>query len=59
MIKFAVTRPKQRLQAIAEGITMLKWHQDPYLSHYGISVDPNLTVVSTRMPLRISESDPL
>lgn len=47
MIKFAVTRPKERLKAIAQGVGMLKWHEDSYLSHYGLRVDPNLTVVST------------
>jgi hypothetical protein len=47
MIKFAVSRPKERLKSIAHGIGMLKWHEDPYLSHYGVRIDPNLTVVST------------
>lgn len=47
MIKFAVTRPKERLQAINHGISMLKWNLDPYLAHYGMKVDPNMTIVST------------
>lgn len=47
MIKFAVTRPKERLRSIEHGTAMLKWSQDPYLGHYGIKVDPNMTVVST------------
>jgi eukaryotic translation initiation factor 2C len=47
MIKFAVTRPKERLQAISHGISMLKWNVDPYLGHYGMKVDPNMTIVST------------
>ena len=47
MIKFAVTRPMERLKAIAHGVGMLKWHEDPFLSHYGLRVDPNLTIVST------------
>lgn len=46
MIKFAVTRPKERLKAIQHGIGMLKWHDDPFLNHYGVRIDPNMTVVS-------------
>jgi eukaryotic translation initiation factor 2C len=46
MIKFAVTRPKQRIEAIEHGVSMLKWGQDPYLKHYGIKIDPQMTVVS-------------
>ena len=51
MIKFAVTRPKDRLKAIAHGVGMLKWHEDPYLKHYGVGIDPNLTVVSKPIPI--------
>jgi eukaryotic translation initiation factor 2C len=43
MIKFAVTRPKERLVSIKNGINMLKWHQDPFLKHYGVQIDPNMT----------------
>lgn len=50
MIKFAVTRPKDRLKAIAHGVDMLKWHEDPYLKHYGVGIDPNMTVVSILIP---------
>jgi hypothetical protein len=25
---------------------MLKWHDDPYLRHYGVKIDPNMTTVS-------------
>ncbi len=46
MIKFAVTRPKQRIESIQHGIGMLKWDQDPYLTHFGIKIDKNLTTVS-------------
>ncbi|PVH73736.1 Piwi-domain-containing protein [Cadophora sp. DSE1049] len=45
MIKFAVTRPKQRVESIVHGINMLKWPQDKYLNHYDIKVDPKMTVV--------------
>ena len=46
MIKFAVTRPKQRLESIQHGIGMLKWKDDHYLKYFGMEVDSNMTVVS-------------
>lgn len=46
MIKFAVTRPKERLKSIQHGIGMLKWHEDRYLRHFGFTVDPNMTSVN-------------
>lgn len=46
MIKFAVTRPKERIASIQHGIGMLKWNTDPYLAHYGVQIEPNMTVVS-------------
>ncbi|KAG9232999.1 Piwi domain-containing protein [Amylocarpus encephaloides] len=49
MIKFAVTRPPQRLQGIDQGIKMLNWPQDPYLKHFGIKIDPNMTVTNARV----------
>lgn len=49
MIKFAVTRPKERLTAIQHGVGMLKWHSDPYLSFFGLKVDPNMTQTQARL----------
>ena len=49
MIKFAVTRPKQRLESVQHGVGMLKWHEDPYLKHFGISVDPQLTITKAKL----------
>jgi hypothetical protein len=46
MIKFAVTRPKERIASIRHGVGMLKWHDDPYLKHYGIQIEPQMTMVS-------------
>lgn len=46
MIKFAVTRPKERIKSIQNGIDMLKWNQDPYMRHFGFAVEPNMTLVS-------------
>lgn len=49
MIKFAVTRPKQRVQAIEHGVSMLKWAQDPYLKHYGVQIETTMTEVSINL----------
>ncbi|KAG4436130.1 hypothetical protein IFR05_008373, partial [Cadophora sp. M221] len=49
MIKFAVTRPKERIASIKHGVNMLKWHEDNYLKHFDIKVDPNMTVTQARI----------
>lgn len=49
MIKFAVTRPKQRIDAITFGTGMLKWNEDPYLKHYGVKIDPEMTTTQARL----------
>lgn len=54
MIKFAVTRPKDRLGAVNHGVGMLKWHEDPYLNHYGLKIEPTMTVVSEYLRNAIS-----
>jgi hypothetical protein len=54
MIKFAVTRPKQRIESINHGVGMLKWNEDPYLKHFGMNIDPNMTLVSLLFKLRSS-----
>lgn len=46
MIKFAVTRPKQRLESIHTGVDMLKWGTDPNLKEFGLQMEKNFTVVS-------------
>jgi hypothetical protein len=57
MIKFAVTRPKQRLEAINHGCGMLKWNEDPYMAHFGMKVDPAMTVVGCSSQTLIFISD--
>ncbi|KAH8819457.1 eukaryotic translation initiation factor-like protein 2C 2 [Xylogone sp. PMI_703] len=49
MIKFAVTRPKERMAHINFGINMLKWHEDPYLNYYGIKVEPQMSATNARV----------
>ncbi|KAF7876311.1 hypothetical protein EAF04_001406 [Stromatinia cepivora] len=49
MIKFAVTRPKVRIQSIEHGLGMLKWQEDPYLAHFGCRIDQNMTMTQARL----------
>ncbi|KXT16422.1 hypothetical protein AC579_5117 [Pseudocercospora musae] len=49
MIKFAVTAPPQRYAGIQHGLDMLAWGSDPVLQKYGMSVNPNKTVVEGRV----------
>ena len=58
MIKFAVTRPDQRLADIQAGINTLQWGKDVYLKNYGLSISPNMIEVgfSSGQP-RVSVAD--
>lgn len=49
MIKFAVSPPSVRLQAINEGKSWLSWGQDRYLSHYGLKIDPTPIASNARV----------
>ncbi|KUI56371.1 Protein argonaute [Cytospora mali] len=49
MIKFAVTRPAQRSQAIMENVRALKWVEDPYLREFGINIKPQMETVGARI----------
>ncbi|KAG9244119.1 Piwi domain-containing protein [Calycina marina] len=49
MIKFAVTRPKQRVESIERGVALLKWSQDPYLNHFNVKVDTKMTETAARL----------
>ena len=49
MIKFAVSRPAQRKQAIDHGLSMLNWAGDPILKNYGMKVNPNMVQTSARI----------
>ena len=49
MIKFAVSRPAVRKDAINRGLAMLDWKNDPYLVNYGLSIDPNMLVTKARL----------
>jgi eukaryotic translation initiation factor 2C len=49
MIKFAVTLPEQRWEAVMHGIRMLNWEADPYLKNYGLKISPNRAEVKGRI----------
>ena len=49
MIKFAATRPKERKQAIAFGLSQLDWQKDPFLKGYGMKINPNMLETNARI----------
>ena len=49
MIKYAVTKPAVRGEAITNGLKALKWQSDPYLAHYGMKIDTKMTVTKARL----------
>lgn len=49
MIKFAVSRPAARIKAIQLGLDMLDWKNDPFLSNYGLKIDPNMLRTDARI----------
>lgn len=49
MIKFAVSRPAQRQQAINNGLRMLDWENDPVLKRYGMKINPNMIQTNARI----------
>ncbi|KAF2018363.1 eukaryotic translation initiation factor 2C 2, partial [Aaosphaeria arxii CBS 175.79] len=49
MIKFAVTLPAERRQAVNFGVKLLDWPNDPYLKKYGIKVTDTPTRVKARV----------
>ncbi|KAI0121915.1 Piwi-domain-containing protein [Daldinia grandis] len=49
MIKAAATRPPKRRADIIEGITHLKWSEDPYLKAFGIQVSSSMVVSDARL----------
>lgn len=49
MIKFAVTRPDQRMKDIQTGINKLNWTGDKMLQAYGLSINPNMIETQARV----------
>ena len=49
MIKFAVSRPNERKDAIDFGLSKLKWQHDPYLRNYGMKINPNMISTNARI----------
>ncbi|CAI6339047.1 unnamed protein product [Periconia digitata] len=49
MIKFAVTLPEGRWRDINNGVRLLDWQKDSYLTHYGLKIDPKPATVKARV----------
>lgn len=49
MIKFAVSRPQARKEAISKGLKLLDWHNDPFLNNYGLKIDQNMLKTEARI----------
>ncbi|RWA07022.1 hypothetical protein EKO27_g8075 [Xylaria grammica] len=49
MIKFAVTRPRERKDDITKGFQLLNYANDEYLAGFGIKVSPNMQVTNARL----------
>jgi len=49
MIKFAVTRPKERASHIMKNVEALGWGSDKYLREMGITVSPEMTKVEAKL----------
>lgn len=49
MIKFAVTRPKERSQDIMKNVNELGWAKDRWLNAFGIKISPQMASVPARV----------
>lgn len=49
MIKFAVSPPAKRLEAIQQGKSWLNWGNDNYMKNYGLRIDPNMLNTNARI----------
>ena len=49
MIKFAVTRPNVRKEAIEGGLKLLDWAGDKYMSNYGLKISPDMIQTNCRV----------
>jgi eukaryotic translation initiation factor 2C len=49
MIRFTVSPPKERWQAIQQAVNLLEWNKDKYFQQYGLKVSPEPTTVKGRV----------
>lgn len=49
MIKFAVSRPPQRMVSIRNGLQTLNWDHDPILNRYGIKIANQMLTTKARL----------
>lgn len=49
MIKFAVTRPPVRQNAIMQNVKSLRWVDDPYMREFGVKINPQMQPTPARV----------
>ena len=49
MIKYAATRPTERLTSINNGLKLLNWAADKYLANYGMTISPTMIKTQARL----------
>ncbi|CAO1599602.1 Protein argonaute [Xanthoria calcicola] len=51
MVDHAIQPPQERLKRIKDSLIMLSWHEDQYLSHYGLKISPDEIETDARILL--------
>ena len=49
MIRFAATRPGERMNGIKYGLSKFAWSEDPYLRNYGMKINPSMLQTNARI----------
>ena len=49
MIKFAVTKPDVRQNAVYQGLKAVNWGNDPYFNHYKMKIDEKMITTNARL----------
>lgn len=49
MISFAISKPEIRKKDIKERVARLDWEHDPFLSNYGLKIEPNMLKTKARV----------
>lgn len=51
MVDHAIQPPQKRLKRLKDSLSMLSWHEDQYLSHYGLKISPDQIETDARILL--------
>lgn len=49
MIRFAISKPEIRKRDIMERVGRLDWEHDPFLSNYGLKIEPKMLKTKARV----------